>query len=149
MKSNTPFNESTKSYLSSMGKHKLLTPTEEIELSRLVNKYVRIEKAKTHLARQYNFKESDVTWSLLSQYLKQLIEELQEEHSKGFEARQRMINSNLRLVVSIAKGYMNRGLSFPDLIQEGIIGLINGLERFDETFGCRVSTYSSWWVNHL
>ena len=62
--------------------------------------------------------------------------------------RRRMIESNLRLVVSIAQRYRNRGLPFDDLIQEGNMGLIRALERFDFKLGHRFSTYASWWIHH-
>ncbi len=66
---------------------------------------------------------------------------------KGDEAaRSRMIESNLRLVVKIAKRYVNRGLPFLDLIEEGNVGLIKAVERFKASKGCRFSTYATWWI---
>jgi RNA polymerase nonessential primary-like sigma factor len=63
-----------------------------------------------------------------------------------FAARQRMIEANLRLVVSIAKHYRHRGVAFDDLIEEGNLGLIHALEKFDPERGFRISTYATWWI---
>lgn len=73
--------------------------------------------------------------------------ELSERIAKGDEAaRYRMITANLRLVVKIAKAYVNRGVPFMDLVEEGNIGLMRGVEKFRASKGCRFSTYGSWWI---
>ncbi len=73
--------------------------------------------------------------------------ELSRRIARGDEAaRQHMINANLRLVVKIARRYMNRGLSLGDLIEEGNIGLMRAVEKFDDAHGCRFSTYATWWI---
>ena len=74
-----------------------------------------------------------------------LLEKIKEGDSK---AREKFIYSNLRLVINIAKKYRNRGLSFMELIQEGNIGLIESIDKFDITKGYRFSTYAVWWIKH-
>ncbi|MDX8403370.1 MAG: sigma-70 family RNA polymerase sigma factor [Mariprofundaceae bacterium] len=67
--------------------------------------------------------------------------------AKGDESsRLRMINANLRLVVKIARRYINRGLPLSDLIEEGNLGLMRAVEKFDDAYGCRFSTYATWWI---
>jgi RNA polymerase nonessential primary-like sigma factor len=65
-----------------------------------------------------------------------------------FDARQKMIEHNLRLVVSIARKFRNRGVAFLDLIEEGNLGLIHALDRFEPERGFRFSTYATWWIHH-
>jgi RNA polymerase primary sigma factor len=78
--------------------------------------------------------------------LRDLLAELKKAEAEAQAAKSEMIQSNLRLVVSIAKNYINRGLSFLDLIQEGNLGLMRAVEKYDYRRGFRFSTYSSWWI---
>ena len=74
------------------------------------------------------------------------IDELVLKRQRGRNAEQRLAQANLRLVVSVAKRYVGRGMSFLDLIQEGNIGLLRAVDKFDPTLGYKFSTYATWWI---
>ena len=121
-------------YLKEIGKVPLLTAAEEIDLAMKIEAGVaageQLEKAD---AGEIELERRD---------LRRLtrIEEV------GFDAKQQLIEANLRLVVSIAKRYVGRGMLFLDLIQEGNLGLIRAVERFDYRKGFKFSTYATWWI---
>jgi RNA polymerase primary sigma factor len=120
-------------YLKQISAYPLLTKQQELELGEEIQfGKKRIEELDTQ------FKEGKIDKEL---YLNdfQAVNELKYNRNK-------MITANLRLVVSIAKKFQHRGLSFLDLINEGNIGLIEAVERFDYTKGCKFSTYGTWWI---
>ncbi|KAB8140939.1 sigma-70 family RNA polymerase sigma factor [Chloroflexia bacterium SDU3-3] len=125
-----PSLDSVQHYLTEIGRVSLLNAAEEIELAE------RIERGKAAAKRL----EEEQSLSL------QLHMALQRDILDGEDARRHLIQANLRLVVSIAKKYVGRGLSLLDLIQEGNIGLMRAVEKFDYHKGNRFSTYATWWI---
>lgn len=117
-------------YLRQIGRHKLLTKEQEIELAQ------QIERGVTKEVREVIDGQTVVKKHVPSD----------DDMKVANRARDRMIRSNLRLVVSIAKGYQNRGCDLDDLIATGNIGLMKAVERFDWRRGFRFSTYGSWWI---
>ena len=134
--SNTPSDDPIKMYLKEIGQIPLLTPFQELDLSRKVREGLLAEE-KLNLIKSGKSKV---------EYDEDEIDELNESVQTGKDAREIIINSNLRLVVSIAKKYLARGLAFQDLIQEGNIGLMRAVNKFDYTRGYKFSTYATWWI---
>ncbi|YAI82840.1 MAG: sigma-70 family RNA polymerase sigma factor [cyanobacterium endosymbiont of Rhopalodia sterrenbergii] len=114
--------DSIRIYLQEIGRTPLLSPEEEFKLASQVKEMMYfLDKEKLTTEEQKTVKQ-------------------------GEQAKQKMVKANLRLVVSIAKKYQNRGLSLLDLVQEGSIGLMQGVEKFDPDRGYKFSTYAYWWI---
>lgn len=119
-----------RTYLKDIGKIRLLTAEEEVELAKKIEEgkeAAKILQTAAELTDEERFR-------------------LQRKVKEGEKARKKLITSNLRLVVSIAKNYLGRGLSFLDLIQEGNLGLMKAVEKFDYKKGYKFSTYATWWI---
>ena len=128
-------------YLKEIGKVPLLNAEEEIDLAqRMEAGAVAAEKIAILEERINEAEEAEV------EELKTEIKELQKDVDLGAEAKKRLAEANLRLVVSIAKRYVGRGMLFLDLIQEGNLGLIKAVEKFDYRKGYKFSTYATWWI---
>ncbi|MEM6836825.1 MAG: RNA polymerase sigma factor, RpoD/SigA family [Cyanobacteria bacterium P01_C01_bin.120] len=135
--------DSIRSYLKSIGRVPLLSHEEEIAYSKQVNAMMQLLKLKGHLVEELGYEPSFNDWASAAEVD---ISELKRVLFVGNCAKRKMIEANLRLVVSIAKKYTQHGLDFLDLIQEGNIGLNRGVEKFDPTKGYRLSTYIYWWI---
>jgi RNA polymerase primary sigma factor len=118
-------------YLREIGRVPLLTAHDEVELAKAIEAGL--------------FAEEKIQGGIDTSR-GALVAELMLVAADGIAAKQRLIESNLRLVVSIAKRYIGRGLVFLDLIQEGNLGLIRAVEKFDYTKGYKFSTYATWWI---
>ena len=135
--------DSIRVYLQEIGRIRLLRPDEEIELARKIADLLQLEEmALQYESENGNYPTTKEWAALASMPLMRFRRRLM----LGRRAKVKMVQSNLRLVVSIAKKYMNRGLSFQDLIQEGSLGLIRAAEKFDHEKGYKFSTYATWWI---
>ena len=126
-----PTSDLVRIYLREIGRVPLLTAEDEVELAKSI-------EAGLFAAEKIQMANAAVPQDLTSD-LQQLVRD-------GRRAKQRLIEANLRLVVSIAKRYVGRGMLFLDLIQEGNLGLIRAVEKFDYTKGYKFSTYATWWI---
>ncbi|MCP3976696.1 MAG: RNA polymerase sigma factor RpoD [bacterium] len=118
-------------YLQEIGRYPLLTPQQEVELSM---------QMETGLRADERLADTDAVVTPDERII------LQRSSRQADRARKRLVEANLRLVVSIAKKYVGRGLSLLDLIQEGNLGLIRAVEKFDYRKGFKFSTYATWWI---
>ena len=128
-------------YLKEIGKVPLLTAEEEIELAQKMETGA-VAKEKIAILE----KRIDGADEAEAEELRAEIKNLQRDLDAGDDAKKRLAEANLRLVVSIAKRYVGRGMLFLDLIQEGNMGLIKAVEKFDYCKGFKFSTYATWWI---
>ena len=135
--------DSIRVYLQEIGRIRLLRPDEEIELARKIADLLQLEELAAQFETDHGHYPDTKEWAAL---VDMPLIKFRRRLMLGRRAKEKMVQSNLRLVVSIAKKYMNRGLSFQDLIQEGSLGLIRAAEKFDHEKGYKFSTYATWWI---
>ena len=130
-------------FFKEMARYPLLKPEEEVDLAHDVQFLVQIDEVQQKLESQLQRKP---TKPEVAAAIGLTPKQLEHQLYRGRVAKRKMIRSNLRLVVSIAKRYLNRGVAFLDLIQEGALGLNRAAEKFDPDKGYKFSTYAYWWI---
>ena len=138
-----PTGDSVRAYLRDIGRIPLLAHDEEILYGRQVQRLMQLEEQRTDLQDRLGEPVDD---HLLAKLLKLDYKDLRRELRLGSKAKDLMVTANLRLVVSVAKKYTKRNMELLDIVQEGTIGLVRGVEKFDPGRGYKFSTYAYWWI---
>lgn len=139
----TEHDDAVGAFFKEMARYPLLKPEEEVELARRVRFLEEVREIQAALELELGQSTSKVQ---VASRLEMTEKQLESRLYQGRVAKRKMIRSNLRLVVSIAKRYLNRGVPFLDLIQEGAMGLNRATEKFDPDKGYKFSTYAYWWI---
>ncbi|KAJ6360306.1 hypothetical protein OIU77_004332 [Salix suchowensis] len=122
---------------------KLLSATEEVELSEGIQDLLKLERIEEELKERFGGEPTFAQWAAAAG-VDQLT--LRKRLNYGILCKDKMIKSNIRLVISIAKNYQGSGMNLQDLVQEGCRGLVRGSEKFDASKGFKFSTYAHWWI---
>jgi RNA polymerase nonessential primary-like sigma factor len=139
-----PTGDLLRSYLRDIGRVPLLSHEQEITLGRQVQELMGLEELREELAIRAGGEPPSQEMLAAEAGLSPAL--LRRRLQAGRRAKERMVAANLRLVVSVAKKYTKRNMELLDLIQEGTIGLVRGVEKFDPTRGYKFSTYAYWWI---
>ena len=135
--------DSVRAYLKDIGRIPLLEHDEEILLGRQVQRMMLLEDKRKELAEEHQRTIDDAE---LAQHFDHDFKAVRRDLRNGQKAKDKMVTANLRLVVSVAKKYTKRNMELLDIIQEGTIGLVRGVEKFDPGRGYKFSTYAYWWI---